>query len=321
MTKFLRLIAPLALVVMPVGAAAQASEASSPESWPSEGADEVSGGMFESGDDWLGGLAQAFTPEPLTTDQIARLPAATALVERIIPPGSMQEVMGSMFDTVISPLAEAAAAVEPDAKSFVAEQLGLSTWDIESMTPEQAETAAALFDPAWRERARREAEAAPIVGARMMAAIEPGIRQAMAELYAIYFTGEELAQIDAFFTTPVGANYARQSLRMGSDPRLAGAMMQQMPAMFEAAASMEAEMAALTADLPAARSLGDLSETERKGLASLLGMAVEDLEYLGGWGSTDYDVDWGAVEAAADAAAAAEEAVIEEHKPATNAAD
>lgn len=318
MTKFLRLIAPLALVVMPVGAAAQASEASSPEGSPSEGADDVSGGMFESGADWLGGLAQAFTPEPLTADQAARLPAATALVERIIPPGSMQEVMGSMFDTVISPVAE---AVEPDAKSFVAEQLGLSTWDIESMTPDQAEAAAALFDPAWRERARREAEAAPIVGARMMAAFEPGIRQAMAELYAIYFTGEELAQIDAFFTTPAGANYARQSLRMSSDPRLAGAMMQQMPAMFEAAASMEAEMAALTADLPAARSLGELSDTERKGLASLLGMAVEDLEYLGGWSSTDYDVDWGAVEAAADAAAAAEEAVIEARKPAANAAD
>jgi hypothetical protein len=292
------------------------------ERWPSEGPDDVSGGMFESGADWFGGLTQAFAPEPLTAEQAVRLPAATALVERIIPPGSMQEVMGSMFDTIISPLAE---AIEPDAKSFLAEQLGLNTWDIEGMTPDQAEAAAALLDPAWRERARREAEAAPMVGARMMAAIEPSIRQAMAELYAIYFTGEELAQIDAFFSTPAGANLARQSLRMGSDPRLAGAMMQQMPAMFAAAAAMEAEMAALTADLPAPRSLGDLSDTESKGLASLLGMVVEDLEYLGGWSSTEHGYDWvadvSAADAAADAAAAAEEAVIEARKPASNSAD
>jgi hypothetical protein len=69
--------------------------------------------------------------------------------------------------------------------------------------------------------------------------------------------------------------------------------------MFESMASMEAEMAALTADLPPARSLADLSPTELKGLAQLLGISVEDLQY---------QADWGAADAAADAAAAAAEA-------------
>lgn len=264
MRKLMGLAAPLALLLLPVGVAAQDDTA--PEL------------------DIFAGLAQAFTAEPLTPEQQARLPAAAALVDRIIPPGSVQDMMGSMFGNVINPLME---AVEPDPVAVVAERLDLVGQPLD-LTPQQAEAAATMLDPAWRERKRREAAAMPAVTSRMMEAMEPAIRTAMAELYAIHFTAAELADIDAFFATPSGASYARKSLSMSSDPRLMATIMQQMPVMFEAMASMEAEMAALTADLPPVRSYGDLTANERKGLARMLGMTAEDLQYAIEWGSGDY---------------------------------
>ncbi|MCL6249854.1 DUF2059 domain-containing protein [Altererythrobacter sp. KTW20L] len=260
MRKLLNWAAPLALVCAPGGVAAQ-----------DEGGAEL---------DIFAGMAQLFTAEPLTAEQQARLPAAEALVNAIIPPGSLQDVMGSMFDTFLTPLA---STIEPDAAAVLAERLDLAGVELD-LTPEQAETAATLLDPAWRTRKQREAESLPAMTGRMMGAMEPAMRTAMAELYAIHFTDAELVDISAFFATPSGASYARKSLTMTSDPRLAATIMQQMPAMFEAMAAMEAEMVALTADLPPVRTYADLSPAERKGLAQMLGMTAEDLQFALEWG-------------------------------------
>ena len=105
------------------------------------------------------------------------------------------------------------------------------------------------------------------------------MRSVMAEMYAIHFNAEELAGIDAFFATPIGASYARKSFSMTSDPRLMGAMMQSMPEMMGDMGEIEAEIAAATADLPPARGYADLSEGERARLAELLGLTAEDMEW------------------------------------------
>lgn len=265
MRKLVGWAAPVALLCAPVGVAAQ---------------DEAAPQL-----DIFAGMAQLFIAEPLTAEQEARLPAAEVLVSAIIPPGSLQEVMGSMFDTFLDPLA---SAIEPDAAAVVAERIDFAGIELD-LTPEQAETAATLLDPAWRTRKQREAEALPAMTGRMMGAIEPAMRTALAELYAIHFTDGEMADISAFFATPSGASYARKSLTMTSDPRLAATIMQQMPAMFEAMAEMETEMAALTADLPPVRTYADLSPAERKGLAQMLGMTAEDLQFALEWGDQTYD--------------------------------
>lgn len=246
-------VAGFALALAPVAVAAQEAEATP---------------------DMIAGMMSAFAAEPLTPEQEVRMPVARALIDQIMPPGSLQDMMGPMFAGFMVPLAEAS---EPQASDFVASQLGLSALDID-MTEAQAETAAALFDPAWREREQRKAAAMPAMLTAMTVAMEQPIRRVMAELYAIYFTAGELADIGAFFATPSGATYARQSFSMGSDPRLAAMVMQQMPAIMEATLAAEAELAAGMSDLPAVRSLADLTPTERKGLARLVGMTVEELE-------------------------------------------
>lgn len=106
------------------------------------------------------------------------------------------------------------------------------------------------------------------------------MRSAMSELYAVYFDAGELADIDAFFSTPSGASYARQSFRMSSDPRMVGAMMQEMPTMMGAFMEMGEEMKQATANLPQKRSWADLDASQRARLSELTGYAEEDLEYL-----------------------------------------
>lgn len=224
--------------------------------------------------DLFAGMMNAFAAEPLTPEQEARLPMAQDLVDRIVPPDALQSVMFPMLGTLVAPLTEDG---EPQASVFVANQLGLSAFDID-MTEAQAEAAAALLDPAWREREQRKAAAMPAMMASMTGAMEEPIRRVMAELYAIYFNDEELADIATFFATPSGATYARQSFSMTSDPRLAMMVLQQMPVIMEAAMAMEVELEASMADLPAPRTLADLTPTERKGLAQLVGMSVEELE-------------------------------------------
>ena len=231
--------------------------------------------LAQPAEDELAALGQIFAPpEPLTAEQQGRLPAARALIERIIPPGSLGEVMGGMFDTMLSPMMQMGV---DDPASAVAEGLGSSGYAMD-LSPENAAEAAAILDPAWAERRQVQMALVPQLMARMMAGIEPVMKNVMAELYAINFTARELADIDAFFATPSGAAYARRSLAMGSDPRMAGAMMQAMPSMFEGMATLEAELAAATAHLPAPRSYDDLSLAQRSRLSALTGLSKNEIE-------------------------------------------
>lgn len=114
--------ASLALVAQPV--AAQESEAGQEQA------------MAE--------LMALFEAEPLSAEQQARLPAARAVVERILPPGTMAEVMGSMFDGMLGPIME--MAIEPSSDA-VASELGLEDGALD-LSEEQAAEAAAILDPA-----------------------------------------------------------------------------------------------------------------------------------------------------------------------------
>jgi hypothetical protein len=220
----------------------------------------------------MAALSGLFAVEPLTAEQQARLPLAQAVIARIMPPGTLQEMMGGMFNGILGPMM---AVEQNNPASVISGRFG---YDM-TASPEDAAEAAAILDPVWGERRRREAEAVPMLMGRMMESIEPAMRNVMGEMYAVHFTAEELAGIDAFFATPIGANYARKSFAMSSDPRLIGTMMQSMPAMMGTVGDIEAEMTALTADLPPVRGYDDLSEAERTRLAELLQVSPVDLQW------------------------------------------
>lgn len=265
------LVAAMAGAVFAAGAPALAQDGDAPmfeqniEMAEGNGADELDpfamlGGMFE--------------PEPLTPEQESRLPQAAAVVGKLIPEGAMGEMMGSVLDGFFKPFAELPKA---SAASRAAQGIGVGEYDLE-LSEEQAKEIADMFDPAFEEREAREMAMLPEMVGRMMAAMEPPMRKAMTELYAINFTAAELADIDAFFSTPSGATFARKSFTMASDPRIMAATMEAMPALMGPIGELEAQAAAATADLPPARSFAELTAAERARISALTGFSETEIE-------------------------------------------
>lgn len=253
-------LAALALVAPPL-----AAQDAAPEAGQSE-ADEMQKAMAM--------LSGMFPAEPLTPEQEARLPQAQRIIAALIPEGTLAEMMGGMFDKMMGPMMNMAG---PSSIGTATQATGLSTFELE-LTTEQSDELAQLFDPAWAERQKREMALMPTLMADMMNLMEPGMRKAMAELYAINFNQTELDGIEAFFKTETGATYARKSFTMASDPRILSASMEAMPQIMGSLASIEQKAAEASADLPAKRSFADLSAKEKARVAELTGRSVADIE-------------------------------------------
>jgi hypothetical protein len=264
-------LAVLALAPQPLAAQEQSAEAEEVDlSGDAMAADASNAGYDEA----MAMLGQMFPVEPLTPEQEARLPQAQRIVTRMIPEGTMGEMMGSMFDKLLGPIMSMGDA---SAMNAVTKGTGLESSALD-LTPEQTAELAALFDPAYAERGKREAAVMPAMMRDLMTVMEPSMRKAMSELYAIHFTQAELDGIEAFFQTDIGTAYARKSFTMSSDPRVLSASMEALPQMMESFAAMEQKMAEATADLPARRSFADLSADEQAQVAALTGYGVDELQ-------------------------------------------
>lgn len=220
----------------------------------------------------MGGMAEV---EPLTAEQQARLPAAEGIIARIWPVGASAELSQNLFGEMLSGFD---TKMSHGAKAGLATSLGVSPLDLQNLSDAQAAEAMTLFDPAWEQREIAVNAMVPEFMRDITNLVEPPMRRAMIEVYAIRFTAPELAEINAFFATDTGAKYARQSLSMASDRRLMAATMEAMPAMFAMIGQMEERMKARIENLPAPRSFADLSPEERAKVAQLTGYAVEEIE-------------------------------------------
>lgn len=243
----------------------------------------------------MGALGTLFPKEPLTPEQEARLPAAQRIVALMIPEGTMGDIMGKMIDDIVRPMMQFGGS---QAKSTLARNIGVSPFEID-LSEEDSAALASLFDPAWAERQEREFAVFPEMMRQMLTLMEPGLRKAMSEAYAVRFTEDELADIAAFFGTETGAKYARESFAMASDPRMMGASMEALPAMMEAMGDMEARVAEATADLPQVRSYDDLSPAERERVIAATGFTDAEIRAALAPGEWAEDENW-AEEAAAE---------------------
>lgn len=220
-------------------------------------------------------LAENFEVEPLTAEQEARLPLAQEIVAKIIPEGTLGELMGVMFDGMLGPMTALSAN---DSDNALYEALGYSANDL-GIDEEAAEAALAIIDPAWRERDAMAAEMTQNMMTDMMTQMEPLMRNVMAELYAIHFDDRQLADINAFFSTESGTAYARESYRMASDPRIMAAVFSEPDLLFGPIMQAAADMDSAMAELPATRTMEDLSDEEVARLSELTGLDREDIAY------------------------------------------
>ena len=218
-------------------------------------------------------MAGMFEVEPLTPEQEARMPAARALIDRIMPEGTMAEVMAGTFDGLLGPML---AATSTDSASRLSEMLSYA--DVADLSDDEAREALAIIDPAWEERYGLMVEAMESSVTAMMTRMEPVMRNVMAELYAIHFSDQQLADIDGFFATETGAYFARQSYLLVNDPRIMAALFEDPELLMGATFDMIAELETAQASLPATRLYADLTEEQRARLASLTGLSKEELE-------------------------------------------
>lgn len=255
MTKWmLALAAPLVLVAQPAAA------------------DENKNAEAEKQAEAMAMMAQMFPVEPLTAEQQARLPLASSLIESIMPDGTMQEMMGSMFDGMLGPIMDMAEQAGPTLSNFI----GYDETELE-LDDEAVAEIAAIVDPQWRERQRRTMELTKVMMGQLMTGMEPAMKRGMAEAYAANFTSAELEGISAFFSTEVGASFARKSYRLSSDPRIMHAAMSELPTMLATFGQMGEKLKAEMADLPDKKGFDALDAAERQRILSLTGLTDEDL--------------------------------------------
>lgn len=212
---------------------------------------------------------------PAPAPDAARIAAARPVVDKIFPAGtyrrmmdgSLSRMMDSMMDGVMKmPVAQLAriGGVQQDRLA------GLNEASMEQIS--------AILDPNFRRRTKLGMDAMMAAMVDLMDGFEPKVRDALTRAYARKFDGRQLAELGAFFRTPTGDLYARQSMMMFMDPEIMGEMQALMPEMMKRMPEMAAKAEAATKSLPPPRKIADLSAQERDRLARLLGVKPSDLK-------------------------------------------
>ncbi|MEN8861169.1 DUF2059 domain-containing protein [Qipengyuania flava] len=217
-------------------------------------------------DEFAGMMASLFQTEPLTEEQNARLPAAQAVVGEMMPDGFYGEMMAGMMDKMLRPMLTMFSQPE----FVLGARLAVDAETIEALEEGEQAELTAMLDPAYE--ARGDAMVAVLTSRMggMFTAMEGPMREGLSKAYAVRFDDAQLADIAAFFATPTGGEYARESMALFADPQVMQASMQALPAMMSGFGDIESAMREAMAALPAERGYGDLTEAQRERMAELL---------------------------------------------------
>lgn len=217
-------------------------------------------------DEFAGMMAGLFQTEPLTEEQNARLPAAQAVVGEMMPDGFYGEMMAGMMDKMLRPMLTMFSQPE----FVLGARLTVDAEAIEALEEAEQAELTAMLDPAYQ--ARGDAMVAVLTSRMggMFTAMEGPMREGLSKAYAVRFDDAQLADIAAFFATPTGGEYARESMALFADPQVMQASMQALPAMMSGFGDIESAMREAMEALPAERGYGDLTEAQRERMAELL---------------------------------------------------
>ena len=217
-------------------------------------------------DEFAGMMAGLFQTEPLTEEQNTRLPAAQAVVGEMMPDGFYGEMMAGMMDKMLRPMLTMFSQPE----FVLGARLTVDAEAIEALEEAEQAELTAMLDPAYQ--ARGDAMVAVLTSRMggMFTAMEGPMREGLSKAYAVRFDDAQLADIAAFFATPTGGEYARESMALFADPQVMQASMQALPAMMSGFGDIESAMREAMAALPAERGYGDLTDAQRERMAELL---------------------------------------------------
>jgi len=201
----------------------------------------------------------------LTVMPVAEAAKAASLVALLTPDMSHEAI----FASEIAPNLE-----QGDAMSSLdlADYTGLYGEEVDALTEEQRRELTTIFDPVYQERMEAEMAAMTDMMERVFGSLEPGLREGLSRALATRFSTDELEAINAFFATPAGAKYAGESLIMFTDPQIMASVGQAMPALMQEMPALFGGEGDTAGDLPSPRRYDDLTPSEQRRAAELLGV-------------------------------------------------
>jgi hypothetical protein len=179
----------------------------------------------------------------------ARLVIAQKAVVKLIPPGTYQKMMKDVVDQMTN--------------GMIGQMMGMdaSVFAKAGGVEEGSEAAKAIDgkslgdlasekDPYFKERMDITMKVMFDEMGKMMADMEPSLRTAMANIYARKYTVQQLRDIEAFFATPTGTEFAGNFMATFTDKEMMQVSMSAMPKMMEAIPEIMKKVEAATAHLP-----------------------------------------------------------------------
>ncbi len=221
----------------------------------------------------VGMMAGLFHTEPLTDAQQARLPAAQSVVGTMMPEGFYGKMMGDMMDKMVRPMMSMFTAP----KFVLGSRLQVDEDTIGALGESEQVEIMTMLDPAFDQRVDAIINVLSGQMQGMFTKMEDPMRDGLSKAYAVRFDDSQLADIAAFFATPTGSVYAKESMALFADPQVVQASMQALPAMMNGFGDLESTMIEAMEALPAERAYSDLTQVERDRLATLLNVDAESL--------------------------------------------
>ena len=211
---------------------------------------------------------------PLSPEEEARVPMAKSVVLKLFPEGTyakmMNETMKPMMEGMMGSIASSPSLM-------LLELTGMSPAQLEQVDDANLQQALSILDPSSAERNAEIADVTLSLISDVMEKVEPSYRAGLTRAYAVRFTQEELADLNAYFATSVGKKYAAESFLIYSDPQVMASMNDMVPAMMEMMPAMMGTITQITEKYPSGRTFSALSPEEQDQLAILLGTTLEDL--------------------------------------------
>lgn len=222
-------------------------------------------------------FGELFKAEPLTPEQEALLPLATDMARHIMPEGSFGTAMRDTIDPMMTMIM---GNIDSNPRVRLSEISGVPTAALEGLSDDDAQEALDIFDPQFAARNERTAKVFTGMVGKLLDAIEPAYREGMARALTRRFNEAEMRELLAFFATPTGGKFAKQSFLVQYDPQLMGVMEALGPAAVKLVPEITEEFAAIESEFGTHRDFTELSNAERTRAARLIGKSVRELEAL-----------------------------------------
>lgn len=288
MPRFKTLLLAGAAAMLPLGAFAHAAQREAPEA-EVIAVDEDSDTPFDSEadaarakakmqkemDEVIALVEKMFDIESLPPIDPARLSLAERTSAALIPNGSIEKMVdnlyGKMFETVMGEFGG-------QSDLMLSIKTGVESEQIAALDEGTKAQIADLFDPHRKEREDQITRVIRPLISEALADMEPPMRAGLAKAYARKFTGAQLADLNAFLTTPTGSRYASEWMALQADPEVMVAMVKAVPPLITKFIDRAPEIEKDFKELPKEKQLSDFSDKELGQLAKLMKVDVKVLK-------------------------------------------